>query len=224
MHKQSTLLACLLLSGCGTYTTPAAVKLDDGTALIGTTTAAVSGGHFQLATSDKTLSCSGNYDALDLKPTISIPVTCSDGRYGTAVVTRNPDGLGGHGFVTTSDGKRGIVAFGNNAGDILVQQPSYAFNSLSTLSSSSFGTSSPSYSSQAYTGNCPTPDSLDAAGRRCGARSAASRTGGYDGYGSWAPTYRRSYNSYSSGSTYVRGHYRKNGSYVRPHYRSSRRR
>jgi hypothetical protein len=223
MSKFAFTFACLILAGCGTYTTPAAVKLDDGTALMGTTTAAVSGGHFQLATADKSLSCSGNYDALDLKPTISIPVTCSDGRYGTAVVTRNPDGLGGRGYVTTSDGKHGVVAFGNNAGDILIQQPSYAFNSPSTLSSSAYGTSSPSYSTRSYTGNCPTPDSLDAAGRRCGARSAASRSGGYDGYGGWAPTYRRSYSSFG-GSTYVRGHYRKNGSYVRPHYRSSRRR
>lgn len=64
-----------------------------------------------------------------------------------------------------------------------------------------------------YTGNCPTPESIAADGSRCGARSAASRPGGYDGYGSWStPNYR------SGGSTYVRGHYR-NGSYVRPHYR-----
>ncbi|MGO8054983.1 hypothetical protein [Rhizobium leguminosarum] len=54
----------------------------------------------------------------------------------------------------------------------------------------------------------------DAAGRRYGARSAASRPGGYDGYSSWArpaPRY--------GGSVYVRGHYRKNGTNVRNYTR-----
>lgn len=74
-----------------------------------------------------------------------------------------------------------------------------------------------STSSRIYTGNCPTPDSYDAAGRRCGARSAASRVGGYSSYGTWANSYKS-----SGGSTYVSGHYR-GGKYVRPHYRSSRR-
>jgi predicted secreted protein len=68
-------------------------------------------------------------------------------------------------------------------------------------------------SSRAYTGNCPTPESLDAAGHRCGARSAASRPGGYSGYGTWA-TSARSY-----GTVNVRGYYRKNGTYVRSYSR-----
>lgn len=71
-------------------------------------------------------------------------------------------------------------------------------------------------SSRVYTGNCPTPDSYDAAGRRCGARSAASRPGGYDGYGSWSSG--RSY----GGTTYVRGHMR-NGRWVSGYTRRSRR-
>lgn len=33
-------------------------------------------------------------------------------------------------------------------------------------------------SARAYPGNCPCPENLDSAGRRCGARSAYSRTGG----------------------------------------------
>jgi hypothetical protein len=36
--------------------------------------------------------------------------------------------------------------------------------------------------SSAYPGNCPTPESRDSAGRRCGKRSAASRPNGYTGY------------------------------------------
>lgn len=112
-----------LLTGCGTYTTPAVVKLTDGTVLLGTTTAAASGGHFQLSTADNTLTCNGTYNAFDLKPTISIPVSCNDGRSATAVITRNPDGISGSGYVTTSDGQRGSVAFGENASNILHQHP-----------------------------------------------------------------------------------------------------
>lgn len=69
--------------------------------------------------------------------------------------------------------------------------------------------------SGAYTGNCLYPDDLDAAGRRCGARSAYSRPGGYE------PTYQPSY-SYtptSTGSVQVRGYYRRDGTYVRSHSR-----
>lgn len=202
------LLALVGLAGCGSITLPTAARFEDGTALTGTATAAVSGGTFQLSQPGGTLSCNGTYDALDTSPTITIPVTCSDGRYGSAVITRARDGMSGTGSFITSDGKRGVVAFGNNAGTILNSSyPSYA-------------AASPSYSSsRVYTGNCPTPDSLDAAGRRCGARSAASRAGGYDGYGSWAPSYNRSYSSYGGGSTFVRGYYRRNGTYVRSHYR-----
>lgn len=73
-------------------------------------------------------------------------------------------------------------------------------------------------SGRIYTGNCPTPESIDAAGRRCGGRSAASRPGGYDGYGSWASSPGRSY----GGTTYVRGHMR-NGKWVNGYTRRSRR-
>lgn len=88
--------------------------------------------------------------------------------------------------------------------------------------SPAYATSSPNYAStpsRTYVGNCPTPDSYDAAGRRCGGRSAASRPGGYNGYGSWAPTYKSSYRASSGGSTFVRGYYRRNGTYVRSHTR-----
>ncbi|MDQ0998072.1 hypothetical protein QFZ34_003254 [Phyllobacterium ifriqiyense] len=244
--KTCYLPVLLAVAGCGTYTTPAAVKLDDGTALIGTTTAAVSGGTFQLSSPNSSLTCSGNYNALDTRPTISIPVSCSDGRYGAAVVTRTPDGLGGSGYVTTSDGQRGIVAFGNNAGSILTtptvaQATADASTTASSISSTStapvygtasskyptsyspvYASTSPNYSStpsRTYASNCPTPDSYDAAGRRCGGRSAASRPGGYDGYSSWAPTFRSSYRASSGRATFVRGYYRKNGTYVRSHTR-----
>jgi hypothetical protein len=80
--------------------------------------------------------------------------------------------------------------------------------------------------SSGYTGNCACPDDTDSAGRRCSARSAYSRSGGYSAvcnvdkpsyaYKPYKPTY-------GGGTTYVKGYYRKNGTYVRPHTRRRRR-
>lgn len=218
----------VFLAGCGSVTLPAAVKTSDGRSLVGTTTAAMSGGTFSVATADRKLTCSGTYDALDTSPTISVPVTCSDGRYAKAIVTRSPDGRSGYGNAVLSDGTIAVVAFGNRAGDVLATTPMPATATPSgttaveatpttttsgdpVYASTSHGGGGTS-SGGSYTGNCPTPDSLDSAGRRCGARSAASRPGGYDGYSASTMP------SYSSGSTYVRGHYRK-GRWVSGYYR-----
>lgn len=227
-----------LLASCGSLTVPAAVKMDNGEALIGTTTAAVSGGTFTVNNPSGAVGCSGTYDPLDTRPVLSTPFRCSDGRYGTITVLRSPDGRGGSGTVALADGGRGRVAFGDQAARVLQEQrvgrlestsPGSADSiAMSAASAASVSTSDspvtaaasttylPSYgatsSGRVYTGNCPTPESLDAAGRRCGARSAASRPGGYDGYSSWAAP------RYSGGSTYVRGHFR-NGHYVRGYYR-----
>lgn len=250
MRNLLWLCALLPLAACGSFTTPAAVRFADGTTMIGSTTAAVSGGHFEVATANQSTKCSGTYDALDQSPTIIVPVTCSDGRYGRATVTRAPDGLSGRGFVETSDGQTGQVAFGNNAGLILqapTPEPSVAANAFPSAAAGTLyppppaqriaSASPPSYSaigaasfparpssgtvstsSRVYTGNCPTPDSYDAAGKRCGARSASSRAGGYSGYGSYSTSRRPSY----GGTTYVRGHYR-SGRWVSGHTRRSRR-
>lgn len=233
------ILLPFLLAGCGTITLPAAVKMTNGEAMIGTTTAAISGGRFEVASPAGDVSCSGNYDALDTRPVITAPVRCSDGRYGTIEVLRAPDGMSGSGHVRLADGTAGNVAFGRAAATVISATSSYPaapapalasapidnapspLAALSTNNSSAaptsasygVGTGVPS-SGRIYNGNCPTPESLDAAGRRCGLRSAASRPGGYDGYGSWA-TPVRSY----GGSVYVRGYYRKNGTYVRGYSR-----
>ncbi|QAS80173.1 hypothetical protein CO657_19780 [Rhizobium acidisoli] len=221
-------LAALALAGCGTVTLPAAVKMNDGQALMGTTTAAISGGIFQVSTPNGDISCSGNYDALDTRPMISAPVRCSDGRYGTINVLRSPDGMSGTGTVSLADGSKGNLAFGRAAPTVLTSvnddfpAAPASLASVSPGSGMAGGSATPAYagssvyspSTRVYTGNCPMPESLDAAGRRCGARSAASRPGGYDGYSSWArptPSY--------GGSVYVRGYYRKNGTYVRGYTR-----
>ncbi|MBY5831891.1 hypothetical protein HFN47_22450 [Rhizobium leguminosarum] len=232
--KLALVLAALPLVGCGTITLPAAVKMNDGQALVGTTTAAISGGTFQVSTPKGDVSCSGNYDALDTRPVISAPVRCSDGRYGAITVLRSPDGMTGTGTVALADGSTGNLAFGRAAPTVLAPDTSafsdapaspatsasstdWAKVTLPSDNNAAGNTASPVYavpstyapSTRVYTGNCPTPESIDTAGRRCGARSAASRPGGYDGYSAWAkptPSY--------GGSVYVGGYYRKNGTYV----------
>jgi hypothetical protein len=232
----------LVLAGCGTITLPAAVKMSNGEAMMGTTTAAISGGRFEVATPRGDVSCSGSYDALDTRPVITAPVRCSDGRYGTITVLRAPDGMSGTGNVVLADGTAGNIAFGRAAASVLATSEATspiaatapvlpvvaasqsdisteagtaaasspaAFSAAPTVGSTYSGPSG-----RTYTGNCPTPESLDAAGHRCGARSAASRPGGYSGYGTWA-TPARSY----GGTVNVRGYYRKNGTYVRSYSR-----
>ncbi|WP_454850507.1 hypothetical protein [Rhizobium binxianense] len=111
-----------------------------------------------------------------------------------------------------------IAADGSRCGARSAATQPGGYDGYSSVAAPSINPATTVYSApsvRTYTGNCPTPESLDAAGHRCGARSAASRAGGYDGYGSWANT-----PSYSSGGTVnVRGYYRKDGTYVRGYTR-----
>jgi hypothetical protein len=116
------LAAAMLVSSCGTYTTPAAVQMGDGVKLVGTTSASLSSGTFEVADPASSLRCSGNYDPLDMAPTITAPVVCSDGRTGVIIVTRTADGLSGSGSVVMSDGSSGRVGFGRLAAITLVAE------------------------------------------------------------------------------------------------------
>lgn len=209
MKLRITFMAApLFLASCGTITLPAAVKMDAGEVMIGTTIASPSGGKFEVSTPNNSTTCSGTYNPYNTSPILEAPFKCSDGRFGNLVVSRSPDGMEGTGLINLSDGSKGRVAFGSSASRVFDEpnvglQPAASSGLVSATSSAS--------SSGGYSGNCPTPESIAADGKRCGARSAASRPGGYSGYGWYSGK------SYSS-STYVRGHYR-NGSYVRGHTR-----
>lgn len=211
LRSAGILALALFLQSCGSITLPAAVKMEDGTALVGTTTAAASGGKFEVATSNRSLICNGTYDAFDTSPSIIVPVVCTDGQSGTASITRTPNGMAGYGIATLSSGQKGVVGFGSRAAEILSSPSTQAGLRYPAAPSSLSSTYGITQSALGVTGNCPTPDSIAADGKRCGARSAASRPGGFTGYG-YTP-----YRSYSK-SSYVRGHFR-NGSYVRGHYR-----
>lgn len=108
-----------LCAGCSmTITEPVAVISKDipGGIMRGTTTASLSGGSFSV--SNGTLSCGGDYNALDQSPTISIPVLCNDGRKGIITATRDYSGTSGGGHFTLTDGTTGDFMFGTAAGKL----------------------------------------------------------------------------------------------------------
>lgn len=120
--KTKIFLAFLLLAlaGCGTYSTPAAVQISDGRQMVGTATAAASGGTFHV-TDGRGFSCDGTYDAFDSGRVISAPVLCSDGKIGTITIQRTPDLMSGTGEFVLNDGTHGRVAFGKLAPTVLTQ-------------------------------------------------------------------------------------------------------
>ena len=119
----SLLLTSLMTTACGSYTTAAMVRTSKGETLTGTTTAALTGGTFVVRDSGS-LACSGTYDALDRRPTISAPLTGNDGRTGVLTVTRTPDGLSGSGTANLSDGTTANVGFGSLASNIIAPEAS----------------------------------------------------------------------------------------------------
>jgi phage-related tail fiber protein len=72
--------------------------------------ASLSGGSFSVT--DGKLTCGGSYDSMSLEPTITMQTSCSDGRKGIVVATRDSTGTSGHGTVTLNDGMEGKFIFG----------------------------------------------------------------------------------------------------------------
>ncbi len=111
-------IMALFACGACTVTEPVAVVSTGipGEIMRGTTTASLSGGSFNI--SNGTLSCGGDYNALDQSPTISIPVLCNDGRKGIITTTRDYSGLSGGGHFILNDGTTGDFMFGTAAGKL----------------------------------------------------------------------------------------------------------
>lgn len=239
----AVLVVAVLLAGCGSITVPAAVKTSRGETLIGTTTAALSGGTFDV--SGPGLRCAGNYDALDTRPTISVPFHCSDGRTGLLTVTRTSDGQAGSGTAQMSDGTTARVAFGRLSSTVL--QPAYPPAPAQTgqapvgLYSPQPASAGPSVPIRGpVSGSCDCPYDYKSNGSLCGGTSAWSRPGGRspECYKTSAaapavdtvaaPSCAENGSCYGDISTttgnpktvHVGGYYRKDGTYVRGHYRS----
>lgn len=108
----AALAAPLLLTGCASFTVPAQGVSTSGETFAGTATAKISGeGYFELKSSSGAI-CSGKYDAMDMAKTIIVPLSCSDGRTGKVIATRNAAGTGGSGTATLSNGTTAVFTFG----------------------------------------------------------------------------------------------------------------
>jgi hypothetical protein len=118
--KHVLLLTLLLAATACSMTVPVAVVNKHGGVMKGSATASMSGGTFQVA--DDKVSCSGTYDAMSMAATISMPVTCSDGRSGTVTATRDDTMMSGSGYVDLSDKSHAAFFFGNAAEEFLSKQ------------------------------------------------------------------------------------------------------
>jgi hypothetical protein len=228
-------LLCVGLAGCASsVTSPAAVRLDDGRVLTGTTTASMSAGTFQVAGAG--LSCSGNYDPLDRSPVLSTPFRCSDGRAGVLTVRRTDDLLAGAGTATLSDGTVANVAFGRLAADVVAGPPPASQRPIPQEAPAPVEVAalSPLPTEQAPAGQPPlgavpvgpgpvasptTPSTVVEAPSSQPTLAAAPASG----MPSAAPAYGY-YGGYGPRTVFVRSYVRRDGTYVRSHYRSAPRR
>jgi hypothetical protein len=114
ISKQFAVILSIFLSGCATsITEPVAVIGSNGKIMRGTATASINGSSFRVDGEGRT--CSGSYDGYNSSLTISMPVHCSDGGKGIAIVTRDPCGCSGSGRVRMQDGSESDFIFGKPA-------------------------------------------------------------------------------------------------------------
>ena len=108
------LLSCLsaVLFGCANSLSIPVAVIADGHIMRGENT--INGVDASFSVTDGKLTCVGSYNPLNNSPTITIAVTCNDGRKGIAIATRDSPVSGG-GKVTLSDGKEGTFVFGDAA-------------------------------------------------------------------------------------------------------------
>lgn len=177
-----------LLASCGSLTVPAAVKMESGEVFIGTTTASMSGGRFEVQNASRTIICKGTYDALDTSIVISAPVQCSDGRYGTLTVTRTPDLMAGTGTVTLADGTVGNVAFGKLAA-LAISAPASPFVAATASSNT---TASSSDATSPRTPACESPNYYGAISCVTGLPKTTYVRGHYRKNGTYVRPYYRS--------------------------------
>lgn len=104
------------LTACS-ITVPVAVISENGDILRGTSTASLSGSHFEVAgdVNGRPVTCAGNYNGLDASVTISMPIHCSDGRSGIVIATRQQNGTDGSGRIRLEDGTEADFVFGQAA-------------------------------------------------------------------------------------------------------------
>ncbi|NEI74077.1 hypothetical protein GR212_31445 [Rhizobium lusitanum] len=96
----------------GDIVLPVSARMDSGETFKGSTIASHGSGRFSVQSSRRSVKCSGAYDLSDRRPTVTLPVKCSDGRTGKVEVTRAPDLMSAWGKVKLSDGSTGRLTVG----------------------------------------------------------------------------------------------------------------
>lgn len=112
--RYALMIAVTALAGCATeIKVPVSGQLDDGSPISGQAVANLSGAGTFFVAQPGGLRCDGSYDSLLDDPTLILPITCSDGRTGEAIITRELNGLNGTAIATLSDGTRAQMVFGD---------------------------------------------------------------------------------------------------------------
>ncbi len=92
---------------------PVTGQLSDGTAAAGTATAKTNDeGEFWIQVPNS-FKCSGKYNSRSYDPTLIVPISCTDGRSGQLVVTRQTDMISGTAIAMLDDGTTGQFVFGD---------------------------------------------------------------------------------------------------------------
>jgi hypothetical protein len=104
-------LVSMAVSGCSS-TYPVAFIGEDGRVLTGVNNVSLAEGSFSVT--DGEMTCGGSYDPMQYTTTISMPVTCNDGRKGIVRVVRD-SATSGSGTVRLNDGYKGEFLFGKAA-------------------------------------------------------------------------------------------------------------
>ena len=96
---------------------PVAAKTSNGQTFVGSATASLASGTF-LLTAANGLHCYGICNQWDPSTTIHVAFKTTDGRYGTALISRDATGMSGIGIGMANDGTTFDFSMGNPIGQI----------------------------------------------------------------------------------------------------------
>lgn len=114
MRAQFIFLAALALGGCvSEFKFPVSGQMGDGTPMNGQAVAKLNGEGSFFVAEPGGLRCDGRYDSRNSDPTLIVPVVCTDGTTGEAVITRQMDMMSGTVIARLDDGRTGQFVFGD---------------------------------------------------------------------------------------------------------------
>lgn len=112
MRKAGPLTLTLLLTAC-TFQFPVVGRLSTGEALQGQIEVDTSGAGRFAVYAPNGIGCVGVYDGFADQPTLTLPLTCSDGQGGEVIATRDDSGIRGTAVARLDDGTTGELIFGD---------------------------------------------------------------------------------------------------------------